>query len=194
MSNLGISLAMRAEIENTWSNLERTDWLRIEEKASQWLEADLTEKASLLPLSILSAALPEYIGFEESKVDHAVFEAALWVLGRPAFRAHWERRDTEAEACHFDNSIEDPLLTDLHVPDTGSGTQHKTTRLQRALAWGRSCNESMNATFDAKDAVLSEMEISVPKPPSSRLLSRPNTVRRRLSALRIHAEGASSVP
>jgi hypothetical protein len=176
MSQLRIGFAVRAEIENTWNSIERKDWLLIEEKTSQWLETDLAAKANLFPLPILSAALPEYIGFEEAKIDHAVFEAAFWVLGRPAFPAHWERLDTEA--CHFDNSIEDPLLTELPVPDSGRGTQHRISRLQSALAWGRSCNESMNATFDAND-----VKISIPKPRSSPLLSsRPNTVRRRFSA------------
>jgi hypothetical protein len=196
MSHLGISLAVRGEIENTWNNIERKDWLLIEEKASQWLQADLAAKTNLFPSPILSAALPEYIGCEEAKIDQAVLEAAFWVLGRPAFTAQWERRDTEAR--HFDNSIEDPLLTELHVPDPlltelhvpdpSRGNWHRTTRLQSALAWGRSCNESINATIDANDAVFSEVKIPIPKPRSSSLLSsRPN-------ATRTHAKGASSVP
>jgi len=184
-----VSLAVLAEIENTWNNLEQEDWLLIEEKASEWLETELVAKANIFLLPILSEALPQYIGYEEAQIDDAVLRAAFWVLGRPAFTAHWERHHTEAY--HFDNSIEDPLLTELDVPDLGSGNPRRISRLQCALAWGRSGNESMNTKIDANGAVPSEVEHVILKPPSSPLLSsRPNAVRRppKYLALRMNAK------
>jgi hypothetical protein len=181
MRQLEISFAVQADIDNTWNAIEQKDWLLIEERASKWLEADLAAKANLLRLPILSEVLPKYIGFEDAEIDHAVFEAAFWVLGRPNF---WDaetfatrvtrqsRRDCrDIETFQHDDSIEDPLLTELDVP-----------------AVGRSSSESMSATDDANKAVLSELEIHVPKPPSSPLpSSRPNVVRRRFNGLREHA-------
>mmetsp|Transcript_31853 Transcript_31853/g.50840 ORF Transcript_31853/g.50840 Transcript_31853/m.50840 type:complete len:193 (-) Transcript_31853:296-874(-) len=184
-----ISRAVLAEIENTWNNLEQEDWLLIEEKASEWLETDLVAKVNLFPLHILSESLPQYIGYEAAQIDDAVLKAAFWVLGRPAFTVHWERHHTEAY--HFDTSIEDPLLTELDVPDLGSGNPRRIFRFQSALAWGRSCNESMNAKSDANDTVPSEVEHVIPKPPSSPLRSsRPNGLRRpqKYLALRMHAK------
>jgi len=180
MRQLEISLAVQSEIDNTWTRIEQEDWLLIEEKALEWLEADLAVKANLLPLAILSEALPKYIGFEDAQIDHAVFEAAFWVLGRPAFTAQWSRRNTETS--HFNDSIEDPLLTELDVPALCSGSPQRIPRLQIALAWGRSSNESMNAMLDASEAVLSELEIHTPKPPSSPP-SRPKALRHRFRNL-----------
>jgi len=172
-----VSLAVLAEIENTWNNLEQEDWLLIEEKASEWLETELVAKANIFLLPILSEALPQYIGYEEAQIDDAVLRAAFWVLGRPAFTAHWERHHTEAY--HFDNSIEDPLLTELDVLDLGSGNPRRVSRLQTSLAWSRSCNESLNISIEANNAVLSEVENAIPKsPPFPLLASRPNAVRR----------------
>mmetsp|Transcript_76851 Transcript_76851/g.121357 ORF Transcript_76851/g.121357 Transcript_76851/m.121357 type:complete len:182 (+) Transcript_76851:52-597(+) len=177
MRQLEISLAVQAEIDNTWNRIDQEDWLLIEEKALEWLEADLAAKANLLRLPILSEVLPKYIGFEDAEIDRAVFEAAFWVLGRPAFTAQWSRRNTETS--HFNDSIEDPLLTELDVPAVCSGSLQRMSRLQIALAWGRSRSESMNATVDANEAVLSELEIHIPKSPSSPLpSSRPNVVLR----------------
>jgi len=196
MRQLEISFAVQADIDNTWNAIEQKDWLLIEERASKWLEADLAAKANLLRLPILSEVLPKYIGFEDAEIDHAVFEAAFWVLGRPNF---WDaetfatrvtrqsRRDCrDIETFQHDDSIEDPLLTELDVPAVCIGSPQRTSesRLQIALAWGRSRSESMNATVDANEAVLSELEIHIPKPPTSPLPpSRPNAVRRRFNNL-----------
>jgi len=183
MRQVEISLAVQAEIDSTWNRIEQEDWLLIEEKALEWLEADLAVKANLLPLAILSEALPKYIGFEDAEIDHAVFEAAFWVLGRPAFAGQWSRRNTETS--HFNNFndlIEDPSLTELDVPALSSDSSQRTSRLQIALAWSRSSNESMNAMLDADEAVLSELEIYTPKPPSSPP-SRPNALRPRFRKL-----------
>jgi hypothetical protein len=180
MRQLEISLAVQAEIDNTWNRIDQEDWLLIEGKALEWLEADLAVKAKLLPLAILSEALPKYIGFEDAQIDHAVFEAAFWVLGRPAFAAQRSRCNTEAS--HFNDSIEDPLLTELDVPALCSDCPQRTSRLQIALAWSRSSNESMNAMLDADEAVLSELDIHSPKPPSSPP-SRPNASRPRFRKL-----------
>jgi hypothetical protein len=188
MRQLEISHAVQVEIDNTWNRIEQDVWLLIEEKALEWLEADLAAKSNLLPLPILSEALPKYIGFEDAEIDRAVFEAAFWVLGRPAFRVQWSRRDChDTETFQRDDSIEDPLLTELDVPAVCSGSPQRISRLQIALAWGRS-SESMNATVDANEAVLSELEVHNPKPPSSPVpSSRPNAVRRRFNASREHA-------
>jgi len=194
MRQLQISLAVQADIDNTWNGIEQNDWLLIEEKALQWLEADLAAKADLLSLPILSEALPKYMGFEDAEIDHAVFEAAFWVLGRPAFRdtetlatrlTRLSRLDCrDSETFQHDDSFEDPLLTELDVPAVCSGSLQRMSRLQIALAWGRSRSESMNATVDANEAVLSELEIHIPKPPTSPLPpSRPNAVRRRFNNL-----------
>jgi len=189
MRQLEISLAVQAEIDNTWNTIDQEDWLLIEEKALESLEADLAAKINLLPLPMLSEALPKYIGFEDAEIDRAVLEAAFWVLGRPAFAAHWSSRDCRnTETFQHDDSIEDPLLRELDVPAACNDSPQKVSRLQIALAWGRSSSESMNTTVDANEAVLSELEIHIPKPPSSPLpSSRPNAVRRRFNVLREHA-------
>jgi len=136
MRQLEISLAVQAEIDSTWNRIEQEDWLLIEEKALEWLEADLAVKANLLPLAILSEALPKYIGFEDVEIDRAVLEAAFWVLGRPTFSSSRSTEDRNS----FDESIEDRSTFD---------------------------NESMNDEVDAHEAVLSELEIHTPNPPSS---------------------------
>jgi len=180
---------MQDEIDNTWVAVEQEDWLLIEEKALEWLQADLAAKANLFPLPILSKALANYIDFEDADIDHAVLRAAFWVLGRPAFRVRSPSRDSrDTRTFQHDDSFEDPLLTELDVPAVCSSSLQRMSRLQIALAWGRSRSESMNATVDANEAVLSELEIHIPKPPSSPLpSSRPNAVRRRFNALREHA-------
>jgi hypothetical protein len=116
MRQLEISLAVQAKIENAWNRIEREDWLLIEEKALEWLTADLAVTVYLSPLAILSEALPKfyktlagYTGFEEAQMDHAVFQAASWVLGRPAFAGQWSRRDTET--FRLDDYIEI-----IHIP------------------------------------------------------------------------------
>jgi hypothetical protein len=189
MRQLEISLAVQAEIDNTWNTIDQEDWLLIEEKALELLEADLAAKTNLLSLPMLSEALPKYIGFEDAEIDRAVFEAAFWVLGRPAFRVHWSRLESRnTETFQHDDSIEDPLLRELRVPAACNDSPQRISRLQIALAWGRSSSESMNTAVEANEAVLSELEIHMAKPPSSPLpSSRPNAVRRRFNTLRTHA-------
>jgi hypothetical protein len=198
MRQLKISRAVQVEINNTWDMIEQEEWFLIEEKALEWLEADLAAKLAPLDwieaLPILSEALPKYIGFEDVEIDHAVFEAAFWVLGWPASRnlhvgVQWPRRDCrDTETFQHDDSIEDPLLTELDVPAVCSGSPQRITRLQAALAWGRSRSEPMNATVNVNEAALGELEIHIPRPPSSPSPSAcPHAVRRRLKALREHA-------
>jgi hypothetical protein len=161
MRQLEISLAMQATIENSWNRLEQEDWLLIEEKALERLvTADLAVTVYLSPL--VYRTLAEYIGFEEAQMDHAVFEAASWVLGRPAFAGLWLRRDTET--FHFEDSIEEMQTPKLPL---------------RVLLeqWSRRDTE----TSHLDDSI---GRIRIPKPPSSPLLSsRPEAVRRRLRTL-----------
>jgi hypothetical protein len=179
MRQLEISLAMQAKIENSWTRLGQEDWLLIEEKALELLTtADLAVTVYLSPLVYRSLA--GYIVFEESQMDHAVFEAYFWVLGRPAFAGQWSRRDTET--FHFEDSVEEMETPESPLPafagkwwrrDTETfhfedSVEEMQTPKPPLPAFARQRTRRDIETFHLDDSI--EI-IHTPKPPSSPLLS-----------------------
>jgi len=187
MRHLQISVAVEAQIDGTWNSMEEQDWLLIEDEALANLNADLAAKTNLFSLPILQETLPKYIGFEQTQIDHAVFDAAFCVLGRPGFEVYQETLDSLLPC--FNDTIEDPMLAEIEYPASSCANSPRfSCRLRLALAWSHSGNELANATNDADDVLLRGVELPIPRPPSSPLLPVfPRAGRRRLNALRLHA-------
>jgi hypothetical protein len=126
-------------------------------------------------------------------MDHAVFEAASWVLGRPAFAGQWSRRDTKT--FHFEDLVEEMQTPKPPLPafarqwwrrDTETfhfedSVEEMQTAKPPLPAFARQRFRRDTETFHRDDLI--EI-IHTPKPPSSPLLpSRPKAAHRRLRPL-----------